>query len=204
MLQQFALKICWRVEKGFRRRSKNHERCARVESWWECLSLWQMDATGKWRAASWCLVRMNEMYQPVEHYSSWTKMHVSVLKPEHFDVESHQHPKIMLCSICDLFYPLMTLVLLIQSSYSAPALIQEWIGKKELRSPVRISKLMFEQIFFTVNNGQAECLFIKHKWTFSTYGLFIFRMNDVAHYLSLVTLSFAKERAFFGVFILIK
>lgn len=192
------------MEKGFRRRSKNHERCARVESWWECLSLWQMDATGKWRAASWCLVRMNEMYQPVEHYSSWTKMHVSVLKPEHFDVESHQHPKIMLCSICDLFYPLMTLVLLIQSSYSAPALIQEWIEKKELRSPVRISKLMFEQIFFTVNNGQAECLFIKHKWTFSTYGLFIFRMNDVAHYLSLVTLSFGKERAFFGVFILIK
>lgn len=90
-------------------------------------------------------------------------MHVSVLKPEHFDVESHQHPKIMLCSICELFYPLMTLVLLIQSSYSAPALIQEWIEKKELRSPDRISKLMFEQIFFTVNNGQAECLFIRHK-----------------------------------------
>lgn len=91
-------------------------------------------------------------------------MHVSVLKPENFDVESHQHPKIMLCSICDLFYPLMTLVLLIQSSYSAPALIQEWIEKKELRSPVRISKLMFlNKFFLTANNGQAECLFIKHK-----------------------------------------
>lgn len=74
-------------------------------------------------------------------------MHVSVLKPEHFDVESHQHPKIMLCSICDLFYPLMTLVLLIQSSYSAPALIQEWIEKKELRSPVWISKLMLNKFF---------------------------------------------------------
>lgn len=90
-------------------------------------------------------------------------MHVSVLKPEHFDVESHQHPKIMLCSICDLFYPLMTLVLLIQSSYSAPALIQEWIEKKRIEVSSLDFEAYVEQIFFTVNNGQAECLFIKHK-----------------------------------------